>query len=162
MVNAPAPFSGSQELPDDVKCCCWVAPVCMPWLKLTSVSSDNHSHQGWVSGSGTWILRTGQAICVTAGTHCFDSGVLLEFQIGREKFLFFLFCWITKKPVTSWALDIQRQRFKAGLAGFCYSDDVLQGGLRERQQSLSDQNNNNWKGKPISFLKPSRNNSGNL
>lgn len=57
VVNSPAPFSGSQELPDDVICCCWVALVCTPWFKLTSVSSDNLTQPQRV---GVWLgyLRT--------------------------------------------------------------------------------------------------------
>jgi len=124
VVNAPAPFSGLQELPDDVKCCCWVAPMHTPWLKLTSVSSDNHTatRGGCMARvPESWELARPLPSRVTAGTHCFDSGVLLEFQIGREKVLFFFFYWITKRTLTSWALDFQRQRFKDGLVGFGYS-----------------------------------------
>lgn len=135
--------------------------VCTPWFKLTSVSSDNLTQPQRV---GVWLgyLRTVRPCHlphVLRQAHIVLTLVLLEFQIGREKVHSFFSCWITKKTVTSWALDFQRQRFKAGLAGFCYLT-CFRWAWGKRTILIWPKQNKNWKGKHISFLKPKRHNSG--
>lgn len=75
------------------------------------------------------------------------TSVFLEFQIGTVLFLKF-FCHITKMMRVDSGLDLLRQRFKAGLAGFCYPTCSR---ARKRKQLSSDQNRMRA-GKGILFL----------
>lgn len=82
--------------------------------------------------------------------------VLLEFQRGKKVLFFFIFCWITKKIRAHSGLDLQRQRFKAGLAGFCYLTCSRVGLGRKNNHFLTK----TTKEELVFLLKLNRNDSG--